>query len=37
MENKYQAYVSFEGWQDFNLFQSYILASDVGIYPIHKD
>lgn len=36
-ENNYQDYVVFAGWQNFNLFQSYILASDIGICPIHKN
>ncbi len=36
-EKKYQDYVIFAGWQNFNLFQSYILASDIGICPIHKN
>lgn len=36
-ENKYEDYVVFKGWQNFNLFQSYILASDIGICPIHKN
>ena len=35
--NNYQSYVIFEGWQDFNLFQSYIIASNIGICPIHKN
>ena len=37
IKNNYQRYVSFTGWQDFNLFQSYILASRIGICPIHKN
>jgi len=37
IENSYQHYVTFTGWQDFNLFQSYILASKIGICPIHKN
>lgn len=37
IENSYQDYVTFTGWQDFNLFQSYILASKIGICPIHKN
>ena len=36
-KHNYQEYVKFEGWQNFQLFQSYILASDVGICPIHKN
>ncbi|MGY0406915.1 MAG: glycosyltransferase family 4 protein [Polaribacter sp.] len=30
-------YVDFEGWQDVSLFQSYILASDVCISPLHRN
>ena len=37
VKNNYQKYVIFKGWQDFNLFQSYILASNIGICPIHKN
>ena len=37
LENSYQNYVTFTGWQDFSLFQSYILASKIGICPIHKN
>lgn len=37
IKNSYQRYASFTGWQDFNLFQSYILASKIGICPIHKN
>ncbi len=36
-DNHYQPYVEFEGWQNFDLFQSYILAADIGICPIHKN
>jgi len=36
-KNNYQRYVMFKGWQDFNLFQSYIIASNIGICPIHKN
>jgi glycosyltransferase involved in cell wall biosynthesis len=35
--NNFHDYVKFAGWQDFSLFQSYILASDIGICPIHKN
>lgn len=31
------AYVSFEGWQNMNLFQSYILASDICISPLQRN
>lgn len=34
---KYEAYVDFLGWQDFKLFQSYIIASKICICPIHKN
>ncbi len=30
-------YVDFEGWQNVNLFQSYILASHVCISPLHRN
>jgi glycosyltransferase involved in cell wall biosynthesis len=30
-------YVDFEGWQDFKLFQSYIMASDICISPLHRN
>ncbi|HPE35379.1 MAG TPA: glycosyltransferase [Bacteroidales bacterium] len=36
-DNHYQNYVDFTGWQDFHLFQSYILAAHAGICPIHKN
>ncbi len=29
--------VDLMGWQDFKLFQSYILAADIGICPIHRN
>lgn len=32
-----QDYVDFEGWQDVNLFQSYILASNICISPLHRN
>ena len=37
IENNYQKHVEFEGWKSFELFQSYISASDIGICPIHKN
>ncbi len=37
IKNKYQEYVTFTGWQNFNLFPSYILASSTGICPIHRN
>lgn len=30
-------YVDFEGWQDVSLFQSYILASEICISPLHRN
>ena len=30
-------FVDFEGWQNVSLFQSYILASDVCISPLHRN
>jgi glycosyltransferase involved in cell wall biosynthesis len=36
-EKQWNDYVEFTGWQDFQLFQSYILASDIGICPIHRN
>lgn len=30
-------FVDFEGWQNVNLFQSYILASDICISPLHRN
>ncbi len=33
----YQNYVDLEGWQNFETFQSYILGSDIGVCPIHKN
>mgnify|MGYP000262374036 CR=1 FL=1 len=32
-----QDYVDFEGWQDVNLFQTYILASEICISPLHRN
>lgn len=34
---KIEEYVDFEGWQNVTLFQSYILASDVCISPLHRN
>jgi len=36
-EHNIHEYVDFEGWQNFELFQSYISAADIGICPIHKN
>jgi glycosyltransferase involved in cell wall biosynthesis len=36
-DNPLQDYVEFEGWQDFRTFPSFILASDVGLCPIHRN
>ncbi|MCF8226925.1 MAG: glycosyltransferase family 4 protein [Bacteroidales bacterium] len=33
----YEKYVDLPGWKDASLFPSYILASDVGTCPIHKN
>jgi glycosyltransferase involved in cell wall biosynthesis len=30
-------YVDFEGWQNINLFQTYILASQICISPLHRN
>ncbi len=35
--NNYQNYVDFTGWKDVSLFQSYIIASDIGICPLHRN
>lgn len=32
-----EKYVDFEGWQDVSLFQSYIIASHLGVSPLHKN
>lgn len=32
-----EPFVDFEGWQDVSLFQSYIMASDVCISPLHRN
>lgn len=34
---KIEKYVRFEGWQNFETFQSYISACDIGISPIHRN
>lgn len=36
-EKGYEAYVDLMGWQNFELFQSYILAADIGVCPIHRN
>ena len=33
----HEKYVDLEGWQNFELFQSYIFASNIGTCPIHKN
>lgn len=33
----YDKYVDFVGWQDVSFFPSYIISSDIGICPIHKN
>ncbi|MEM9884587.1 MAG: glycosyltransferase family 4 protein [Bacteroidota bacterium] len=37
VRNQWENHVDLMGWQDFQLFQSYILACDVGISPIHRN
>lgn len=37
VENNYEKYVDFIGWVDVSLFQSFIIATDIGICPIHKN
>ena len=32
-----EQYVDFEGWQNVQLFQSYIMASDICISPLHRN
>ena len=34
---KLESYVDFVGWTDFQLFPSFIKASDIGICPIHRN
>ncbi len=34
---KLDDFVDFEGWQNVSLFQSYILASDICISPLHRN
>ena len=34
---KLNNYVDFEGWQNINLFQTYILASQICISPLHRN
>ncbi|AUC85006.1 glycosyl transferase [Polaribacter sp. ALD11] len=36
-ELQLEAFVDFEGWQNVSLFQSYILASEVCISPLHRN
>ncbi|NPD47589.1 MULTISPECIES: glycosyltransferase family 4 protein [unclassified Lentimicrobium] len=36
-ENHLENYVDFVGWQNFELFPSYILASNIGICPLHRN
>jgi glycosyltransferase involved in cell wall biosynthesis len=36
-QHHFEKYVDFEGWQDVSLFPSYILASEIGICPIHRN
>ncbi|MDW3194404.1 MAG: glycosyltransferase family 4 protein [Cytophagales bacterium] len=36
-ESGHEAHVDLKGWQSFELFQSYILAADIGICPIHRN
>jgi glycosyltransferase involved in cell wall biosynthesis len=35
--NKMEKHVEFAGWQDKSLFPSYLLASRIGICPIHRN
>jgi len=35
--NNWDDHVEFTGWKDSDLFQSYLMASDIGISPIHKN
>lgn len=36
-EKRYEAFVDLTGWQNFKLFQSYILSADIGVCPIHRN
>ncbi|MFO7756793.1 MAG: glycosyltransferase family 4 protein [Bacteroidales bacterium] len=36
-KNHWNDYVEFAGWKDEGLFQSFLLASDIGISPIHRN
>jgi glycosyltransferase involved in cell wall biosynthesis len=36
-EANLEGYVDLTGWQDFHLFQSYILSCDIGICPIYRN
>lgn len=35
--NNWDDHVEFTGWKNPDLFQSYLMASDIGISPIHKN
>ncbi len=37
IRNNWENYVEFAGWQDKSLFQSYLLASHIGICPLHRN
>ena len=37
VELGYENYVDLTGWKNFELFPSYIIASDIGVCPIHKN
>lgn len=36
-KNRWNDYVEFAGWNDAGLFQSFLMASDIGISPIHRN
>lgn len=36
-KNNWEKYVEFAGWQQQNLLQSYLLASKIGICPLHRN
>lgn len=37
IEKGFENHVDLMGWQKFELFQSYILAADIGVCPIHRN
>lgn len=36
-KNNWDEHVEFTGWKDADLFQSFLMASDIGISPIHRN